>query len=314
MEKLYYHLVCNVAQLLSLFYSGAICGMLGLKAIPEFGNLLQYGKTLHVDSKQNSLSAYVAQYSVPKSWFAHFYIVYYLYCLGIGFILIIGLKLNIKGKPFFLEQFMSASTSHPLTDTVSKIHRRKLAFILLYIQAGRRLIETVYVTRFSPRAKMNVLHYAMGLIFYLGLCLNCFLSLVFFYTSADASWQDQIRMWSTTFGWTEVSLVAFFLILQVDQFQNHRHLASLQKYSLPTFRFFKYVSCAHYMDEVLIYGTIALIVNRKLQNLDVFDINYFLAFLFVFVNLAISSRETHKFYRSKFNSFRTPFSIVPFII
>lgn len=314
MDFSYYHLGYVIAQLLSLFYSGAICGMLGLKAIPEFGNLLHYGKTLRVGSRHNSLSAYVAQYSVPKSWFAHFYVVYYVYCLGIGFILISCLRLSSKGKLFFLEQFVSTSMSSLLADTIASLHRRKLAFILLYIQAGRRLIETVYVTRFSPRARMNILHYAMGLIFYLGLCLNCFLSLVFFYANASVPWQDQMRLWKTNFGWSEVLLVIFFLMLQVDQFQNHRHLASLQKYSVPTFGFFKYVSCAHYMDEVLIYGTIALIVNRKVQSLDVFDINYLFSFLFVLVNLAISSRETHKFYRANFSSFKTPFSIIPFII
>ena len=97
------------------------------------------------------------------------------------------------------------------------------------------------------------------------------------------------------------------------QYQQHRHhvlLAGLRghpkkgtcsKYSSPVGGWFEYISCPHYLAEILIYVSFSLLLEceETLPNGN----RHWLMLLFVTVNLAVSSRQSHEWYRRNFRDY-----------
>jgi 3-oxo-5-alpha-steroid 4-dehydrogenase 3 len=94
-----------------------------------------------------------------------------------------------------------------------------------------------------------------------------------------------------------VIAVPLFLLASGVQHECHKHLASLEKYTLPTNRFFQSVVCPHYTSECLIYVAIAIAAAPKGQMMN----RTVLAGLgFVVSNLAVTADSTRKWYVEKF--------------
>jgi 3-oxo-5-alpha-steroid 4-dehydrogenase 3 / polyprenol reductase len=91
--------------------------------------------------------------------------------------------------------------------------------------------------------------------------------------------------------------VPLFLLASIIQNICHRHLAGLEKYTLPHHRFFQSIVCPHYTSECLIYVAIAIVSAPKGQLLN----GTVLAGLgFVSSNLAVTADSTRKWYVEKF--------------
>ncbi|KAH3902759.1 putative polyprenol reductase SCDLUD_000348 [Saccharomycodes ludwigii] len=145
---------------------------------------------------------------------------------------------------------------------------------LYLIHSLRRLYESLYVAKKSKTSLMNISHYIVGL---------------WFYTSFN--FITYVNRNVTNGGLVTYTRIAiftlFFLFFNLDQYKNHLYLSKLTKYTLPSSGLFKWVCCAHYFDEVMIYLTIFLYAPNP---------GYFLAFLWVFINLSCSAKEQQSYY------------------
>lgn len=175
----------------------------------------------------------------------------------------------------------------------------RLIWMLLTTQATRRMVESFQLTNWGSESRMNISHYAVGLAFYLGISASCYLGL-----SDDALELKTVSRWNAV-------LIVVFALASVDQFQNHRHLALLVKYSLPTFRCFKVVACAHYLDEIVLY-LVVLAVSMQQARLNA-DYSILASYVFVVVNLGVSAGETKLYYEAKFEDFNVEYAMVPYI-
>lgn len=173
-----------------------------------------------------------------------------------------------------------------------------IVWLLLTIQATRRAAESIALTQWGLTSRMHVSHYAVGLLFYICVAANCYCGL----REPNES----------IFGMRHVAAILVFVGFSVDQFDNHRHLAGLVKYSTPTFRMFLLVACAHYSDEIAIYFavTVAAWTSPLLQVSGAF----FAAWVFVAVNLSVSGLESLRYYRAKFDDYSVTYAVVPFLI
>ncbi|CAL5378333.1 unnamed protein product [Camellia sinensis] len=79
------------------------------------------------------------------------------------------------------------------------------------------------------------------------------------------------------------------------------------EYVIPHGDWFDYVSCPHYLAELVIYAGL-MVANGGA------DLTVWLIFGFVVANLVLAAAETHKWYLHKFDSYpRSRFAIVPFV-
>lgn len=270
------------AYVISAYFSLVVLAILIAKAVPDLHQLLRYGKVNLEDSKlkpQSNLAklvALLAQLKVRKNWFAHFYIVFAFLQWG---------QLLLVPEEVFNSNYL-------------------VAWFLLTIQATRRLVESFYLTNWGSSSQMHVSHYLVGIFFYVGVSLVCYLGLCE---------KSRLGGGSLQLGWLEIAVLTIFGVFSIDQFQNHRHLALLVKYSLPTFRLFNLVSCAHYFDEIVLYLVVAIeIYVRGTVSKTIYA--FLSAWIFVMVNLTVSALETKAYYEVKFDDYEVRHSIIPFAI
>ncbi|CCD22416.1 putative polyprenol reductase NDAI_0A02580 [Naumovozyma dairenensis CBS 421] len=160
---------------------------------------------------------------------------------------------------------------------------------MLLFHSLRRLYETLYTSKYSAKSRMNWSHYVVGIWFY---------STLHIILGIKLHYQEIPRYPRDTF-----TFLIFFLA-SWDQYKNHEVLANLVKYSLPKERLFKLVSCPHYLDELIIYGSFIAFNNE-----------FCWLFVWVFVSLGISALETKAFYQLKFKDEVVPkYAMVPFIL
>ena len=292
-------------QLIGSFYVITIICILLIKYIKTLNCLLKYGKNYENPQSKFTIINYLTSITVPKKWFLHFYIVYFGCCVGTCCVLEL-LQRNSR-----LNSVMTTLITTWLSGTLESVpanykHYKRI-FYLLCFQSFRRLLESLYITKFSPKAKINVFHYIMGLAFYTTISLNCFLSLLPYYLNTATSTVNG------TFDLTDKILITLFILLSIDQLHNHYHLSTLLKYSVPKYGMFRIVGSAHYLDEILLYLIVAMIGNLH-EELSIIDINYILGWAFVAVNLSISSLESYAYYKAKFPDFTVKYSIIPGIL
>lgn len=264
-------------HLISAYFLLASATVLIAKLIPDLRQLIRYGKvglqssTAEPRSYFAKLVALVASVKVPKTWFAHFYIVFAL-----------------------LQWVQLLLMPHAVVNS-----NYLVVWILLTAQASRRLLESLFLTNWGSSSQMHISHYIVGLLFYVGISLLCYLGLS---EGGSSEWE-----------WLELRIVVAFVLFSFDQFQNHQHLALLVKYSVPTFRLFKVVSCAHYLDEIIIY---LLVTSESLTRGAKSSTCYAFvtAWTFAVVNLTVSSLETKAYYEIKFDNYDVEYAIVPYVI
>jgi 3-oxo-5-alpha-steroid 4-dehydrogenase 3 len=99
---------------------------------------------------------------------------------------------------------------------------------------------------------------------------------------------------------TGLGLVIFFFAW-FTQYNCHRYLASLKKYSLPEGGLFNYLICPHYTCECLLYLSLAIIAapEGKLYNRTLTC-----AMVFILVNLGVTANGTKAWYSKRFGQIK----------
>lgn len=270
-----------VAYAIATLFLALTFSLLCLIQFRDLEALIYYGKVAqgrnHPDSGvlARVINA-VAKITVPKAWFAHFYVMYLVLMLG-----------QLVVAPHLIW------------------HNGKYLLIWLFLscQATRRLYESYNVTSWSAASKMHVSHYLLGFVFYVGISTTCFLGLQNQKLFANPERGVFLRVWIGV-------LSVVFVYFQVDQFNNHRHLASLVKYSTPYKGLFTKVSSAHYLDEIVIYFVVAILAFTRGEIIPE-DWALLSMWVFVVTILSISAMATHKFYQEKFDDFSVKYAILP---
>lgn len=211
-----------------------------------------------------------------------------------------------------------------------RVWRSVFVLVLMEAQVMRRLYETRVVFDYGPSARMHLLGYFSGLFFYiaapLSLASACALEVLSYAGGQIAefivkgrermpvmefSWWDLLKP-LISLGWCQWIGSAIFIWGWIHQFRCHAILGSLREhkgtdeYVIPHGDWFKYVSCPHYLAEIVIYTGILVASGGT-------DITIWLLLFFVIGNLVFAAAETHKWYRCKFDSYpQSRRAIIPF--
>ncbi|GMG23559.1 unnamed protein product [Ambrosiozyma monospora] len=269
-------------KLINVCFSTAIICVFLAKFSPKLQFLLKYGKTLPKTNTETSQLSFLHKLYVPKSWFTHFYVLDFFLSLTNLIIIISGNSIYTLISPSRISQFVPTQlTELMLGEPAEKITKLQfLAVSLLSLAQGtRRTYECLYVSKFYKKSMIHLSHYLVGWFFYTSINLMPLLS----YHPDSNSNEDTVKM-------SIIRLVLAFIAYSwssLDQFRNHKHLAHLVKYNRPQRGLFKYVCCAHYFDEIIVYFSYALILGTKYS---------MLILAWVIVDLGISANETYKFY------------------
>lgn len=268
-------------QGIAVVYVVATVSICIIKVFKPLNNLLLYGKSVDLKNT-SSITDWVGRLTVPKHWFGHYYISLVVYVLALQ---------HIDLSRFFVVNMISSPSVY---------RQLKLVQYCLLAQGIRRTIESYWVSKPGPRARMNICHYALGMAHYFLIAAHTAISLL----------QSQPGPLVPTA--MEVVLVAAFVAASLMQLINHHHLSTLVKYSVPDFWV---VSCSHYLNEIEIYLVLAVIACKQSTSNWMIPLNYVVCLVFVIVNLSISSIETHKFYQRKFpREFKLKWSIIPGVL
>ncbi|KAI3698818.1 hypothetical protein L2E82_42660 [Cichorium intybus] len=243
--------------------------------------------------------------TVPQRFFSHFYAVAILWTT----ILLVALW------------------SHAITGGGSHAYNVWLSvflLVLMEVHLLRRFYETIYVFNYSPSARMHILTYLLGLLFYvmapLSLCCDFAPQVFDFVKGKDRMSRpvfDNMWMFVTPFlrlPWYAWIGAVIFLWGWVHQLRCHQILGSLRdktekldEYVIPYGDWFEYVSSPHYTAEIVIYGGLVVASGGV-------DLSLWLLFAFVVANLAFTATETQGWYRRKFEHYpRNRYIILPFV-
>lgn len=205
--------------------------------------------------------------------------------------------------------------------SILELHR--LPVVLLLIHLCRRLYECVYVHAWG-NGKMHVGGYFLGLLHY------AFVPFIV----VDADWccgkvnAVEYQSLKTTYQMVLGALLCCYG--QEQQHAHHKILAqlrkggarsSLEQYSIPSGRWFSYVSCPHYFAEVLIYAAFAIMLHPLVVNapscetlklihvpastaplLGLRSYKHLVLLVWVTTNLTVSARTSHSWYLNRFGS------------
>lgn len=295
----------------------------------------------------NYSSASRPRFSVPQSYFLHFYLVgvfwtMFLLVCTLFFACTTTLPLSSESLRYSSVASQLAGTSDSLSfakpfSTLVKHSQQawKTVFVLLLMEAQvlRRLYETVYVFNYSSSARMHVLGYLCGFFFYLAaplsMCSLCVPEVSsYIITQAVLSVLRQrahiadIELKFLEYGnsllklgWWQWTGALVFMWGWIHQLRCHKILGSLRtgnqeetnEYAIPYGDWFEIVSCPHYLAEIVIYAGILIATEAS-------DLTVWLLFGYVVANLTFAATEMHKWYLHKFDSYpRSRWSIIPFV-
>ncbi|KAL2271649.1 hypothetical protein VTJ83DRAFT_1020 [Remersonia thermophila] len=248
------------------------------------------------------LDTLTAWTQVPHSWFGTFYI------------------LSAACSIFWLAQFLfdgallrriasrqadAIQAQHASSPTARQV---ALGWVMMFAQAARRIYEQAAVVKPSRTSRMWVVHWLLGLGFYLAMS-------VAIWVDGSAAILDRGRHHAANDYEALLKMVVagrVFLKAWVGQHQCHKHLAGLKKYSLPDTGMFRRYICPHYTCECLLYLSMAVatappgsLCNRTLL----------CAVVFVAANLGVTASGTRKWYAQKFgaSAVEGKWNMVPFV-
>mmetsp|Transcript_8706 Transcript_8706/g.12999 ORF Transcript_8706/g.12999 Transcript_8706/m.12999 type:complete len:302 (-) Transcript_8706:30-935(-) len=176
-----------------------------------------------------------------------------------------------------------------------------LVMVLLQMQATRRLYECYQIHRFSKSSSQHVIVTAGGILFYV------LVSLTPVVDPGIGCVQPKTRWWAILPG------LSLFFAASYHQHRAHRILARIRdnlhgrRYGVPFGDWFRLVSCPHYLAEILIYSSLAIILETVTQ---------WLCVAWVILNLTITGLRTHRWYHQTFPNYSSlrRRAIIPFIL
>nr|XP_057929350.1 polyprenol reductase isoform X1 [Doryrhamphus excisus] len=309
-----FRLIDIVWLVLSLSFFVALGAHVILKRLPAkyetcrlyvlFQDLVRYGKT-----KQNlKRDDWMSVFDVPKRWFWHFYATSVVWNGG----LLLAFSMNIILRQQLCPQWLTSLTNllsgsrdigneAPHLSTV-------LVQLLLWLHSLRRLLECLYVSIFSDGV-IHVVQYIFGLGYYvlLGVTVLC----------SDRLFKGNGTLLSQL-EWFHCAGIVLFILASALQHQSMVLLAGLRTgksgkvetlaHRLPQGGCFELVSCPHYLAELLIYGSLCLVLGGQ-------SLTWWLVVLYVLFNQALAALLCHDLYVSKYKSYpRQRKAFIPFVM
>jgi 3-oxo-5-alpha-steroid 4-dehydrogenase 3 len=280
--------------------------------------LASHGKTL----QPKLMTQWLDYFWVSKRYFVHFYIT--------GLVSLVAVFISCQG----------------ISDTKLLIISVP-ATMLLGFHLLRRTYECLHVHQFR-KSKMHVAGYLLGMGHYL------VLPMVFVETNDSIAIQSTPR--SMRMNVSTSALIVFHLWAQYEQYRHHDLLADLRRpayykhdkgnkndtkdennkssllYRLPRKGWFQWVICPHYLAEILIYLSFALLLHHQ-SNLNTLELDYsvdenitsleafvsfarhhrhWFLFLWVSTNLTVSALHTHDWYRANHGETLTQRALIPY--
>ncbi|XP_018085471.1 polyprenol reductase-like [Xenopus laevis] len=295
--------VAFLSALLLYLLRGCDCGRSLLCSV--FHDLIRYGKT----KVGRQRPAWLQWFDIPKRCFWHFYCVSLIWN---GFLLWILHRLLFQSVPVpewiqVVLRFLRAGSEPQILDReLSAV----LALALLWLHSLRRLLECLFVSVFS-NGTIHFVQYCFGLGYYILIGIT-----VLSYCSLDTqtvSLDDLLPQGH----WYHILGLTLYIWASLHQYRCHCILANLRKsasgtimhlnYAIPTGDWFEKVSCPHYLAELLIYLSIAVVFGPL-------NTIWWLVVLYVLFSQALAAVLCHEFYHEKFDSYpihRNAF--IPFI-
>ena len=195
---------------------------------------------------------------------------------------------------------------------------------LLSLQVFRRLYECVVINQPS-NSTMNITHYIVGYAHY-------FCATTGYVSEAPGFSRSSITGLSTftlpLYCWL---LALVFLAAWYLEFEAHKIFAELKiksphTHSIPHGSLFNFVSCPHYLCEIIIYtcfmfilgtshltGVLGITYIKKTYN-RLSSYHLFSVWFWVFTNQIIAATMSHNWYKTKFKEYpQDRYAIFPFI-
>ncbi|KAJ2765353.1 hypothetical protein IWQ57_004811, partial [Coemansia nantahalensis] len=275
---------------------------------------VRYGKTRPPQTRHPAPAAalrWFASRTVPKNWFSHFYYV----GAGLGALLLsdvgrwpwIGPGSGTHSAPWGLvprlaallgdqrEAFASTPSAHAI-----------LALAMYNAHVLVRLKESVF-DQPATDARMHIGQYAVGLLFYTATPLALVVD------AYDSPRPRPLLAWMAPAG------MAVFAYASLHQWRCHRILFGLRRrslsaprqtglYAIPSGDLFTHVSSPHFFCEILLYASIWIATGCQ-------STSVLWVVLWTAVNLGITARETHRWYRETFGDAypRSRRALIPFV-
>lgn len=188
---------------------------------------------------------------------------------------------------------------YPLPGTISSSWASLLCSVLMEAHVVRRLLECLYIHRFS-KSKQHILVTTGGLIFYLLACLTPVIDSPLWTEPLDMTQLgpelSSRRIWIGVIIFSTGSYVQHLSHVILSNLRPRSAESSQRSvYNIPHGQLFEYVSCPHYFAECLIYTGFFVIRGGSVLQL--------LQLGWVFSNLVITATATHKWYVDKFDDY-----------
>lgn len=265
-----------------------------------------YGKVAETNRKTLCLK----NISIPKRWFKHFYqfgVVFFTICT------VVLVRSYVFGHPpptWIVELVNFLVPQRNASATATSI---LLVQVLETCQVFRRCYECMFVCVYSD-VRMHVWHYLMGFFFYFGVQLSILSNAPAF--SSAGSLLPAFSL--TEISWQHVVGTVIFLWGFCIQFDTHLRMASLRKdpegkvmslkHDIPRGGMFEYVSCPHYMAEIVVYSALTLVLGSP-------NPTWWLALAWTWSNQVAMAFLSHNWYREQFRNYpRKRKAVFPYLL
>lgn len=276
--------------------------------------LYVYGKSLDLKNKSD---LFWKIFLVPKRYFSHFYITAsLLFSLSCAIILLhhthpisyIQSAKNYVQANFLAFKFETAQTLEVVTSLFFTV-------ILMTIQSWRRLHESLFVSVYATNSKINLIHYLYGHLFYILMALSTTIPILF---STSSNQYSSLTILDNLLTVKRAIIFVLFVYVSLNQHRCHKILANLRKdkagqvitdrHFVPSGGLFEYVSCPHFLLEVLLY---LLVITA--QNFSVYYWN--LIFLLVLSSQTINALIFHGWYKKEYKEYPPDRrAIIPYLL
>jgi 3-oxo-5-alpha-steroid 4-dehydrogenase 3 / polyprenol reductase len=244
---------------------------------PSLSDLARHGKTRQEYQQQH----YYQRVTVPKAWFRHFYLV----GLATAVVFIVLEWPNTITHDDDQDNYNNNTTTVGWT----------CAMVLLLAHLLRRCYECYHVHRYG-NSRMHLAGYVVGILHY-----------------AMLPWNFTKRSQSSSMVIMTVIGVSLCVYGQYEQHMHHVILSRLRTkdamYAIPQGRWFVYVSCPHYLAEIIIYTGLVIILIPNLRTCALLA--------WVVTNLTVSAWNSHQWYLDTFGDEYAALrrkAIVPFVM
>ncbi|KAG0416544.1 hypothetical protein HPB47_006305 [Ixodes persulcatus] len=265
-----------------------------------------YGKAAETNRKTLCLK----NISIPKRWFKHFYQFGVVFFTGCTMVMV---RSYVFGHPLpsWVVGLVDIFVPHrnPSATATSVL----LVQVLETCQVFRRCFECMFVCIYSD-VRMHVWHYLMGFFFYFGVQLSILSNAPGFSTTVGVMPAFSLAEIS----WHHIVGTVIFLWGFCVQFDTHLRMASLRKdsegkvvslkHDVPKGGMFEYVSCPHYMAEIVVYSALTLVLGSP-------NPTWWLALAWTWANQVGVAFVSHNWYREQFRNYpRRRKAIFPYLL